>query len=220
MISWTQISADADDRLMAEAGYPDECNRGWLPQFAARAQVLHPAFRTEVIDGRPLTYPVRWRTVAETLGTDLDDHSTFGSLICSNTPDAVVDGLFDVPPEVGQPPLPLRAFFDSFADVSCRGLIWTSLLRAHSPLQQRPEMGSEILTRAGLSYLAVTAYMASTEPEIVPNLWWPADKRFCVATGIDEQHTTLLAKDPQVLNDLLHLADEFGVEYRRSERYC
>ena len=151
--------------------------------FAAYARVFHPAFR-ETEDG---LQAVRWSTVAEWSGRIAHPLMAFGRIAnLGDDPNAwpswgqrPYEG--SLPKEVKERLLPILREFTS-APERCWFCLWEGfgdINPRHYEGVPRVEVPDRtyLLLRGGIE--AITSFGQS------PNIWWPEDRSWCVATEID-----------------------------------
>ena len=175
--------------------------------FEAYARVFHPSERRE---GNALV-DVPWADVARDYGRVMHPLAEWGSLTgtwSSTDPDR--HRIWDEAPSTGKPRARLvRNLATALAPHTqtaddCSFAVWEGWGgieerlsgAAHFPLPQRPML----LLRGPLT--AADAVERWVEP---PNIWWPADRAWCVASGIDLM-TTYVGGSASCIKALL--ADE------------
>lgn len=95
--------------------YPDAlASGGWQAgRFGHRLQILHPAYLDR--DGEPTA--VSWSVIAAACGTTVVPGSCFPQVISADSPNALVDGVFDDRPEMGSVPVELiPSLYEHFPD--------------------------------------------------------------------------------------------------------
>jgi hypothetical protein len=156
--------------------------------FEAYARVFHPAGRSE---GRELV-DVRWADVARDYGRVMHPLVEWGSLTGTwSSTDPYRHLIWDQAPSTGKPPARLvRGLATALAPYTqtpddCSFAVWEGwgggiaerlAGAAHFSLPQRPML----LLRGPLN--AANAVAQWGEP---PNVWWPEDRAWCVASEID-----------------------------------
>ncbi len=199
--------------------------------FEAYARVLHPAFRWSAVSPEgPAT--VRWRDVARWSGRRVHPEVQWEALASPVGP-VVEPAPWTEEPNTGHLSSDARrrlasilrchtsapdpcwlCFWDGFAEI---GLVFSRPPIVHLPFR------SYHLARAPLSSLVspreATDYRLS---DLSPNLWWPDDRAWCVATEIDFRWTYVggsaaciaaVLDDPELEAlpaELWHRADSLG----------
>ena len=168
--------------------------RSLLPGgFPAYARILHPAYL-----GRGADRPVRWSTVASWTGRTVHPLMQFSRVagLCEGHGVMYPDPSWGTHPRVGSIPGPeCRALievlrgFTATAD-ACHFCLWegyghidAGLYDAHRRV--RAPGRDYLLFRGPLD--AATAFIEWNRPlrGHSPNIWWPQDRAWCVATDID-----------------------------------
>lgn len=160
---------------------------GLLPQgFPAYARIFHPATTEEG------NRPVRWATIAAWNGATVHPQMQFGEIAKVPFPYELDWGQ---PPDCGSlPAVELRILAKLLADFtatpdSCYWCLWAGYGFFHSAGYRKiPRVRTE-----GRDYLLFHSSMETVGAlydvggrwHQSPNLWWPADRAWCVATEID-----------------------------------
>lgn len=157
--------------------------------FEAYARVLHPAFSGLYED------PVRWSAVAARTGRVVHPLMQFERIaLLPDDPNA--QPRWGSRPRAGHGPLPeiARALRPFTADPS---RCWIAIWEGFGGLQMVEELAAApkvripqreyFLFRGPLD--AVLALARAGHPWQAPNLWWPDDRSWCVATDIDLDST-------------------------------
>jgi hypothetical protein len=111
-------------------------------------------------------------------------------------PNATLGGVFDARPETGSlPPDLVDVVYEHFGD-AVAGLFWAGW----GGFLDEPIRGCARVSEGphGLAYQVVTATRIATDHAVrtrTPNFWWPADHKWCAATGIDEDETLVVSAD-------------------------
>jgi hypothetical protein len=180
-----------------------ESVRSLLPGgFAAYVRVFHPAYRKDT--------PVRWQTIAAALGRISHPEMQFRSLV----EDEQFQGdarLFDTPPERGSFPrglvAPIAALLSAHTTSDqCNFGVWEGFAALDAevtlaPTFELPHRRYYLLhgTTSGAS-----ENLASLRSRQSPNLWWPDDHAWCVATEVDLD-STYIGCDKPCADELLSL---------------
>ena len=188
---WTDTVDAADwiaERLSSE-NWPQITS--FVPRgFEAYARLLHPADEPGNGSGRL----VRWRDVAEWSGMPLRTDAQFHSVAMPpNHPDA--ESPTDRRPRVGSlyapDALALAHIGESWTATADRcwfcvweGYGWFPDSLRHGPRVQLPNRDYVMYTGPVASVLGPLSPMEGS-----PNLWWPDDRAWCVASEIDLQWT-------------------------------
>ncbi|MFD4468428.1 hypothetical protein ACFWPA_09055 [Rhodococcus sp. NPDC058505] len=173
--------------------YPDAlAGGGWLAdRFGPLLQILHPAY----LDGGAEPTPVSWAAIAAACGTTLSPGATFMQVAAVDGPNAVVDGVFDDRPEMGSVPVELvPALYEHFPDAGS-GLMWAGWAGF---LDEEIRGCARVREPDGLEYQVIAATRVPGGRVVrsrTPNFWWPRDRSWCAATGIDDEHTLVAAAD-------------------------
>lgn len=180
--------------------YPDAlAGGGWLVgRFPHLLQILHPAYRDS--DGGQT--PVRWAAVARACDTAMSPGAIFPQVAAVDSPNALVDGVFDDRPEMGSVPVELiPSLYEHFPDAGF-GLMWAGWAGF---LDEEIRDCARVREPDGLDYQVITATRAQESRAVrsrTPNFWWPRDHSWCAATGIDDEHTLVAAADRTRLESL------------------
>lgn len=162
-----------------------------LPKgFPAYVRVFHPA--GHVVDGE--WTPVRWAEIAEATGSRVDPGmQLYGLTRGRERRHGPLPGVYDQAPVVGSLPVDLAGVL---ADVlsrhtstpeRCWFAVWDGFGGTRDDIRSAPRF--RLPERA--YHLLVGAVGAATESALEPvgyqspNLWWPDDHAWCVATEID-----------------------------------
>jgi hypothetical protein len=175
------------------------------PVFGAYARVFHPAVRYDGDDDVDVT----WADVAAGNGTTahpaMQWTSITGSWEFRDSDDQ--PGLWnDAPPE-GHLPVTVAARLAAVlarhttTPEDCWFGLWAGFgfMLADGPVLELPDR--ELWLVRGPVTLA-TANLAAEPNEQSANLWWPADRAWCVATDIDQQ-TTFVGGSPACIAEVL-----------------
>lgn len=161
--------------------------------FAEYVRVFHPAHRVSG-SGR---VAVTWAEIARANGTQMHPGVQLGSITGSERYEREGQaGVFDEPPQTGSVP---RDVLDSLAAVlachttspsACYFAIWEGFGALPADIRSAPTFSVP-----GRIYHLLTGPVQAV-PELPaplrdqsPNLWWPQDRAWCVATEIDLKST-------------------------------
>lgn len=157
--------------------------------FPGYARLLHPA------ESKPSNEPMRWAEVAARTGKTVHPLMQWGRLIGSD--DYYADRDWAYAPEIGELPeeetQELFKILQGFTTTTdrCYFCIWEGY--GSLTEQQRSAPQVSIPDRTFLAYTgpldAVLEFADIGKILQVPNLWWPADRAWFVATEIDFMHT-------------------------------
>jgi hypothetical protein len=178
--------------------------------FAAYVRVFHPAYRGAGAESRP----VSWAEIAAANGTHVHAGMQLGALTNNaysyNHPQP---GVFDRPPEVGSLPpelaTPLAGVLARHTTTPerCWFAVWNGFgpdtraeVRA-APTFQVPAREYHLLQG---TTDAITESVMDGLREQSPNIWWPDDRLWCVATEID-LNTTYIGCADACHDDILAL---------------
>jgi len=180
--------------------------------FAAYVRVFHPAYQRA--DDGALT-PVSWRSIAEANGRhahpamQLIPLTGEAKFIHSGQP-----GVYDLPPREGSLPpelvAPLLDVLTRHTTTSdqCWFAVWNGFGAARADVQSAPIF--HVPTRD--YHLLAGPIEAAAETALnppwkqSPNLWWPDDRSWCVATEID-LNTTYIGCDELCSREILALPE-------------
>jgi hypothetical protein len=205
---------DANPASWVIAGLRDfaESVQSLVPRgFDAYVRLFHPAYR---LAGSELT-PVRWEEIAETTGREA--HA--GMLLNALTGDYrflhhPLPGVYDQPPLEGSLPFELadclRAALatQTTTPTCCWFAVWNGFGGARVEVSraatfQVPQREYHLLT----GEVGAVSESAVEGPRYQsPNLWWPEDRAWCVATEID-LNTTYVGCNETCREALLALPD-------------
>jgi hypothetical protein len=182
--------------------------------FTTYLRVFHPAYRA-CASGRT---PVTWAEIAKLNGMHMHAGVQLGSIIGSERYEWEGQaGVFDQPPETGSMPFQL---LDPLATVlaghtstpdTCYFAIWAGLgtLPSHvrsAPTFALPQRTYHLLTGP----IEAARRLADASAPFLrwqsPNLWWPQDRAWCVATEVDLK-TTYVGADPNCVRELAALPE-------------
>jgi hypothetical protein len=235
VVRWSEDVAAADwivDRLRRQPPDVESEVRSFLPEgFPAYARVLHPAWRA----GPTVGVKVRWAELARAAGVPLTPTTRFedlgsaraipdleppleGTLACDEL-DALVELLGDY---TGTPRSCWFAIWEGYGWI--QGPPATAELVAHRPgrprqsgaRRQAPPLAGRVRARIQVPDRPLILYAGPIEAAAAfcrpplhqsPNLWWPYDRAWCVASEIDfrstflggdEELTGRLVRDPRL----------------------
>lgn len=160
--------------------------------FSAYVRVFHPAQRQ--VSGDELTL-VRWTDIASANGTQVSPAMQLNALAREvvRSQHHAQPGVYDVAPRVGSLPAELAT---PLADVlarhtgtpeQCWFAVWNGFGATRADVRSAPTF----LLPAREYHLLVGPVWAAVESALdppsdqSPNLWWPDDRAWCVATEID-----------------------------------
>ena len=198
-----EFSEDVTDARWVEEGMSNSdfsTVRSLLPNgFSAYARVFHPGYLNDDKE-----QPVRWSTVASWTGRTVHPLMQFQRV--AGLPEGPHINEPDPPwgthPTVGSiPEAECRTLSETLTDFtttpeSCYFCLWegwgnidTRLYRASSRV--RAPHRNHLLFRGPID--AIMAFLTTDRPRNVwsnsPNIWWPKDRSWCVATDVDLCHT-------------------------------
>ncbi|MGF7123511.1 hypothetical protein [Rhodococcus sp. BE178] len=197
-LGWVGDSSPDAATWLAPYRYPDAGPAsGWpADRFPYVLRILHPAHRGP--DGK--AQPVTWAEIAEARNVPLEPGMAFQDLSGFDDRCATVDGLFDESPELGSLPAGLLDAVYAHLDDAAHGLFWDGWNGfLDQPIRECARVRED---PTGLSYQVVRATRPAATGAVrqrTPNFWWPTDRSWCAATGIDDMHTLVVARDPERL---------------------
>ena len=178
--------------------------------FSEYLRIFHPAYRTG-----GLYRAVTWAEIARANGTYMHAGVQLGSITGSERYEREGQpGVFDQPPETGNLP---RQLLDSLPHVlarrtstpgSCYFAVWEGWgwlppeVRS-APTFSVPQRTYHLLTGP---VDAIRELADARQPPRSPNLWWPQDHAWCVATEIDLK-TTYIGADHSCAQDVICLPE-------------
>jgi hypothetical protein len=173
--------------------------------FRAYARIFHPArYSTGEQESE-----VRWLDVAKKNGRTFHPSAEWGSLTGSWSLD-FQEGLWNSAPDVGTLPSSVArgmvSVLTSHTETpeQCWFAAWEGFGCVRNFFANAPRLEvarrTMLLLKAPIS--AVTGSICPPPQEQSPNLWWPNDRSWCVATDIDLM-TTYVGGDYELINDLL-----------------
>ena len=152
--------------------------------FADYARILHPG---HIVGGDTL---VRWAEVAKRTGRTMHPQAQWGRLAGTDDPYGHPEWAYE--PEPGRLPaevaLPLVALLRRHTKTSehCLMGIWEGYGSFAEQYPSVPRMA--LPDRTYLMFVGpveAVAELASESGRLTPNIWWPADRAWCIATEID-----------------------------------
>jgi hypothetical protein len=184
--------------------------------FSAYLRVFHPAYRA-CASGRAA---VTWAEIAQANGTQMHARVQLGSITgseryeCEGQP-----GVFDEPPVTGTMPAELldRLATALAGHTSTPGACYFALWDGFGALPRQvrsaptfslPQRTYHLLTGPAEAVGELAEASAPFSRSQSPNLWWPQDRAWCVATEIDLK-STYIGAHRACLQDLASLP---GVE--------
>jgi hypothetical protein len=183
--------------------------------FSEYVRVFHPAYRRAGSDRVAVT----WAEIASANGRRMHAGVQLGSITGSERCEWEGQaGVFDQPPETGNLP---RELLDPLADVlarhtstpgSCYFAVWNGWGRLPPEVRSAPTFSVPQRTYhlLGGPVEAVRELVGAWQPfgTQSPQLWWPQDHAWCVATEVDFK-TTYIGADRSCAQELISLP---GVE--------
>ena len=189
--------------------------RSMLPAgFAAYARVFHPAYV-----GDEEERPVRWSTVASWAGRTVHPLMQFDRIAGLSEDPGVMykDPAWGSHPQVGSiPEAECRTLVEVLRDfTSTPGSCYFCLWEGYGNIDTRLYTAGSRVRAPGRDYLlfrgpidAVMAFLRGDGPfwGDSPNIWWPEDRAWCVATDID-LYDTYLGGSEECIGAVLSNAD-------------
>lgn len=177
--------------------------------FAEYVRIFHPAYRASGSGYVGVT----WAEIARANGTQMHPGVQLGSITGSERYEREgQEGVFDQPPETGSVP---RDLLDSLAAVlachtatpsACYFAIWEGFGGLPADVRSAPTFSVP-----GRTYYLLTGPVEAVRelpaPSLgaqSPNLWWPQDHAWCVATEIDLK-STYIGADHRCAQQLVSL---------------
>src|SRR4051794_22407843 len=188
------------------------------PCFVEVVRVFHPAYRKTGSDRIVVT----WAEIAGANGTLMHSGAQLGAITRSERHEAEGQtGIFDEPPETGTLPLDV---LERLANVlgrhtstpgTCFFAVWDGLGRlppdvGSAPTFSVPQRRYHLLTGPLEAVSELADAWRPMEPRS-PNLWWPQDHAWCVATEVDLK-TTYIGADHACAQEVISLD---GIEAAR-----
>lgn len=162
--------------------------------FTRVVRILHPAY----LNARP----VRWDEVGGQTGHALDVASTWYDVSGSASPNHVIEGVFDCPPEQGSLPAALQEpIYECLSSVST-GLLWNGF---NDPEVRRLTDLAPSVHVGGSEYRVIEVRKSDEHGlrlDVTPNYWWPRDHSWCAATGIDSFDSLIATSETHLAAEL------------------
>ncbi len=156
-------------------------------------QIMHPAYQWCGPDRDPT--PVSWTQIADARGTRLKPGMSFYDVGRLDGPDETVAGVFDMRPDAGSiPPEWIDVVYEHLYDAHM-GLLWGGW---GTFVDVEIRGAARVGDTAGWEYLVLSTTREIDEHTFVsrtPNFWWPEDRSWCAATGVDEEDTLVVSRD-------------------------
>jgi hypothetical protein len=181
----------------------------------AYVRVFHPAYRQATRDGRPVVRPVRWKEIAAANARDAHPGMQLGALTDSyDSSHPSQPGVFDEAPNVGSLPDELMATLATLlarhttTPDRCWIAVWSGFGGLAGEVRQAPEFSApqreyHLLTGP---VEALAEGLAEPFGDQSPNLWWPDDRAWCLATEID-LNTTYIGCDEACRDQIIALPE-------------
>jgi hypothetical protein len=179
--------------------------------FSTYVRLFHPAYR-HAADGLK---PLGWADVADANGTRA--HAAMQLITLTGSPEylhAAQPGVYDLPPREGSLPPelvePLIAVLARRTTTPdrCWFAVWNGFGATRADVRSAPTFhlpGRDYHLLAG-PIGAVAESVLDQPGAQSPNLWWPADHAWCVATEID-LNTTYIGCDEACRDEILSVAE-------------
>jgi hypothetical protein len=164
--------------------------------FAAYARILHPAFMGE--------REVRWSEVAAWSGRVIHAEVQFHALV----PPRPGFEPFTYPPRDGVlPELQVRVLAALLSQYTATpDSCWFCLWEGYGNLEPKP-VGRRVIPNPQRSYFLFTGPITKAGGwDDGPNIWWPDDRTWCVASEIDLQYT-YVGGSKELIEEILKLPD-------------
>jgi hypothetical protein len=212
-----RIAADAHPADWVVAGVRGfaESVLSLVPEgFGFYVRLFHPAYRRPA-EREPPTVPVRWQEIAAANGARA--HPAMQLVALTRSEDSCFQsqpGVYDQAPSIGSLPVELIAAIVPVLGrhTSTPNTCWFCVCDgwgairpdvATAPAFRLPHRRHHLL---GGPIACAAENLAVPTVEQSPNLWWPDDHAWCVATEID-LNTTYIGCDQECRDDLLALVD-------------
>ena len=182
--------------------------------FSEYVRVFHPAYRGAGSDRVALA----WAEIASVNGMRMHAGVQFGSITGSERYESGAQpGVFDQPPETGNLP---RELLDPLANLLARhtstpgacyfavwdGMAWLPPEVRSAPTFSAPQRTYHLLCGPVEAVLELADAWRPLGALRSPNLWWPGDHAWCVATEVDLK-TTYIGADRSCARELVSLPD-------------
>jgi hypothetical protein len=170
--------------------------------FAAYARILHPAFTRD--------REVRWSEVAAWSGKVIHPEVQFHALVPALPQNEIGTEPFVFPPRNGVlPESQVRALVDLMSrHTSTRDKCWFCLWEGYGRFELK-QTAARVAPNPQRSYLLFTGPIAKAAGwQDGPNIWWPDDRAWCVASEIDFPYTHVGGSEGLVAEILEDLALE------------
>ncbi|WFR71211.1 hypothetical protein P9209_18480 [Prescottella defluvii] len=192
---WIGSSDTRAASWLAPYPYPyDTPVGGWLAdRYTHVLQILHPAYRWHDSDTDPS--PVSWAQIAAASGTQLKPGVGFSEVGRLQGPDETVDGVFDTRPEASSIP---AEWIDTVYGHLDDAHIGSVVGRVGTFVDVEIRGAARIRDTAGWEYVVLSTTREIDEHTFfsrTPNFWWPEDRSWCAATGVDEEDTLVVSTD-------------------------
>jgi hypothetical protein len=159
--------------------------------FSAYARVFHPAYLADSGE-----QPVRWSTVASWTGRTVHPRTQFEYIANLGADFSYPDPPWGHHPSVGSiPEAECRTLVNVLREfTSTPGQCWFCLWEGYGYLDSRLYKPGSRVKAPGRDYLLFRGSLDSVMSFIIgefpfwgdsPNIWWPEDRTWCVATDID-----------------------------------
>jgi hypothetical protein len=178
--------------------------------FESYVRVFHPAYRRAGLD----LIRVPWVEIAAARGKDFHPAMQLSAFTGSDHLEDDCAGVFDEAPETGSLPLELAPPLASALarHTATPELCWFAVWSGFGGLRQEVR-AAPMFRLPGREYHlltgpvdAVTTNVDVAPFEQTPNLWWPEDHAWCVATEVDLS-TTYIACSQTCCDQLIDLPD-------------
>ena len=182
--------------------------------FSDYLRVFHPAYRTGGSDRAAVT----WAEIASANGKHMHAGVQLGSITGSERYEwQGQPGVFDEPPETGNLPPellePLTGVLAGHTSTpgACYFAVWDGWGRLppeirSAPTFSVPDRSYHLLTGPIRAVRELADALQTTWAPQSPNLWWPQDRAWCVATEVDLK-TTYIGADRSCVQDLLTMPE-------------
>ena len=182
--------------------------------FSEYVRVFHPAYRRAGLDRLAVT----WAEIASANGMRMHSGAQFGAITGSERYEAEPQaGVFDQPPVTGHLP---RELLDPLSHLLARhtstprtcylavwdGWGWLPPEVRSAPTFSVPERTYHLLTGPAEAVLELADAWEPLGAPRSPNLWWPEDRAWCVATEVDLK-TTYLGATRSCARELISLPE-------------
>ena len=171
--------------------------------FEAYCRIFHPAYRRVTVAGKTEHRPVRWRQVAEDNGKVFHNLAHWHTFLGRATISRFQHPEWGTTPKVGELDHREAGLLASLLSRNtgtphrCNFAWWEGGFHGDRKRLEAVEIGE-------YQYFVYQRELDETPPRDSPNLWWPEDRAWCVATDVDSFFTILGGSQDCVNKVLFH----------------